>query len=123
MAAIGFHKRTLVPASITQVKTCNSWGSLIVPPAAADKVGLAIGTLAQLPLNALRHPAENGTCGWYIWGGEWQDSPDFFQPVHVEHLEDYVPNLIPYLALAPGWRVLVAPGQVDVWYDPGLLST
>ncbi|WP_443019960.1 immunity protein Imm33 domain-containing protein [Shewanella sp. OMA3-2] len=24
----------------------------------------------NLPINGLRHKAENGTCGWYIWCGE-----------------------------------------------------
>lgn len=110
-------------ASSTQIDTCNTWGSIFVPPLEDEKVGLAIATLAQLPLNALRYPAENGTCGWYIWGGELQHDPEFFQPVHVEHLEAYVPSLLRYLALAPGWRVLIAPGQLDVWYDPKLLST
>jgi hypothetical protein len=38
-------------------------------PAASDKVGLALATLALVPLNGLRHPAEGDTCGWYIWGG------------------------------------------------------
>jgi len=28
----------------------------------------------------------------------------------------------PYLARPPGWRVLLAPGQEDVWYDGTLLD-
>jgi hypothetical protein len=86
------------------------------------KVGIALTSLEQLPLNALRHRPEAGTVGWYIWGGELSDAPDFFQPLHASHLDEYVPNLLPYLALAPGWRVLLAPDQVEVWHDPGLLA-
>jgi hypothetical protein len=84
---------------------------------------VALETLGRLPLNALRHQPEGGDCGWYIWGGEeLSQSPNFFSPLHVEHLGDYVPGLIPYLSLAPGWRVLIAPGQIDVWFDFNLLG-
>ena len=85
-------------------------------------MGAAQSTLALLPLNALRHLPESGTCGWYIWGGDYSDDPDFFQPLHVHHLAEHAPQLIPYLALAPGWRLLLAPGQTDVWYDPALIA-
>jgi hypothetical protein len=33
-----------------------------------------------------------------------------------------LPALVPYLGLAPGWRVLLAPSHIDVWYDPMLLA-
>lgn len=89
---------------------------------ADEKVGIALGTLHLEPLNALRHPPENGTSGWYIWGGEELSAdPDFFQPLHAAHLPEFVPQLVPFLALAPGWRVMLAPGQLEVWHDPELL--
>jgi hypothetical protein len=86
-------------------------------------VGIALETLGLLPLNALRHPPEHGTCGWYIWGGsELPRDPEFFQALHVEHLNEYCAQRLPFLALAPGWRVLLAPGYEDVWYDETLLD-
>ncbi|WP_436304978.1 MULTISPECIES: immunity protein Imm33 domain-containing protein [unclassified Variovorax] len=87
-----------------------------------DLERVALPTLSRLPLNALRHPREGGTCGWYIWGGELSGNPRFFQPLHVSHLGLHAPVLLPYLALARGWRVLLATGQAEVWYDPGLLA-
>ena len=107
--------------SAEQARTCEKHG---VDPVACDpdlKVGIALGSLDQLPVNALRHRPEAGTTGWYIWGGELSDAPNFFQPLHASHLDEYVPNLLPYLALAPGWRLLLAPDHVEVWHDPGLL--
>jgi len=104
-----------------QARTCETYG---VDPVACEpdlKVGIALASLQQLPLNALRHRPEAGTAGWYIWGGELSDAPNFFQPLHASHLDEYVPGLLPYLALAPGWRVLLAPDQVEVWHDPALL--
>lgn len=96
--------------------------SPLLPPADA-KVGIARNVRTGLqPLNALRHPPEGDTSGWYIWAGEeLSDNPEFFIPLHVSHLADWCPTLIPYLALPPGWRVLLAPGQEDVWFDEGLL--
>jgi hypothetical protein len=85
--------------------------------------GVALASLSQLPLNGLRHPAEAGTCGWYIWGGEvLREDADFFQPIHVVHLRDHCPEALPFLALPAGWRFLVAPGHVDVWKDETLLD-
>lgn len=48
---------------------------------------------------------------------------DFFQAIHVEHIESWCPEVIKYLALPPGWRFLIADGYVDVWFDESLLVT
>jgi hypothetical protein len=89
----------------------------------ASKAGIALQSMGHSPLNALRLKPEGDTCGWYIWAGEYSDSPNFFQPLHVEHLSKYVPNLLPYLGLGAGWRVLLASDNEDVWYDKDLLKT
>ena len=106
----------------SQADVCERFGSVFDPPGEDQRLGIARATLSQLPLNALRHPAENGTCGWYIWGGEFSFHDDFFQPLHVHHLVEEAPEIVPYLGLAPGWRVLLAPGYTDVWYDATLLA-
>jgi len=109
---------------ISTLEVCARYGSEFSPPGSSQKIGIALGTLHALPLNALRHPPDEGTCGWYIWGGgEMLQDRDFFQPLHVEHIEKYCPNLQPFLALAPGWRVLLAPEQTEVWFDDELLKT
>ena len=106
----------------SQSEVCREFGSAFCPLDEDDCVGIALITLTRTPLNALRHNAENGTSGWYIWGGEYSDDPAFFQPLHAHHLVGHAPALVPYLALAPGWRVLLAPGHKDIWYDPTLLA-
>ena len=106
-----------------QQEICVRFGTTYEPADPALKVGIALHTLHLQPLNALRHPPEGSVCGWYIWGGE--DLPrdqDFFKPLHVLHLDTYCPALVSYLALPPGWRVLLAPGYEDVWFDPLLLD-
>lgn len=92
-------------------------------PLASDKAGIALETVDQEPLNGLRHRPETGTSGWYIWGGtELSEAPDFFKPLHHHHIDEYCPPALPFLALPPGWRFLLAPGQLDVWFDPALLE-
>ena len=93
-------------------------------PSPQEKIGIALETLDLLPLNALRHKSEHGTCGWYVWGGETLSSdPHFFQPIHVSHLNEYAADIQRYLGLPPGWRVLLAPNYEDVWFDQSLLNT
>jgi hypothetical protein len=111
------------PATDEQAAVCRRFGSPVCVPTSDLKVGIALSTLGLRPLNALRHPVEAGTCGWYIWAGEeFSYADDFFEPLHVAHLAEYCPELLPYIGLAPGWRVLLAPGYEDVWYDKSLLN-
>lgn len=107
----------------SQQSVCAEYSSEFVPPDAESKVGIALASLSKTPLNALRHPPKGNTCGWYIWGGEdLSQDPEFFQPLHVHHLGQHCPTIVPYLALAPGWRVLLAQGQTEVWHDAELLD-
>jgi hypothetical protein len=87
-----------------------------------EKVGIALATLQQRPLNGLRHPRDGDTCGWYIWGGpELSTAADFFQPLHVKHLVEICPRALDFLALPAGWRFLTSEDYVDVWHDSSLL--
>jgi hypothetical protein len=105
-----------------QREVCTRAGAAFDPPAAMEKVGIALQTLNLLPLNGLRLRPENGTCGWYIWGGEERSQEDdFFQPLHVCHLEERCSEVIPYLGLPPGYRFLLAPTYEDIWRDEALL--
>ena len=107
----------------SQLDICKSHGSAFTPPTGDEKLGIALSSLHLRPLNALRHRPENGTCGWYIWGGDvLSQDPHFFEPLHVQHLASHAPELVPFLALAPGWRVLLAPELCDIWHDPSLLE-
>jgi|SRR5471030_62213 len=109
--------------NIAQSKICRRFDSDYHPPLLTEKVGIALETLQLVPLNALRTTPENGTCGWYIWGGEqFSEAADFFSPLCVEHLPQRCPDIVAYLALVPGFRVLLAPNYEDVWFDDRLNS-
>lgn len=107
-----------------QQTICEWQGVNPMPPASDSKVGLAILTLGRNPIHALRHLPGDATNGWYIWCGEGpSDDPDFFAPLHVEHLSQYLPRIIEYLDLPPGYRVLMdGENYEDVWFDATLLD-
>ncbi len=110
-------------SSSEQKNTAARFGALYVPVEPSEIAGVALDTLSSQPLNALRHPPENGTSGWYIWGGEeLSEDSTFFKPLHVEHLSQHCPALVRYLGLGPGWRVLLTPDQEEVWFDEKLLA-
>ena len=96
---------------------CSAYGSRFMPPAPLDKVAVALGTVGQQPLNARRVSPERGACGWYIWGGEGggrSGHPGFFQTIPVAHLLERCPQMMPFLALAPGWRVRLAADGLEI---------
>lgn len=103
---------------------CARFGVKAFPVRADSKVGIARNVRDGVyPVNGLRHPPSVDTSGWYIWAGDvMSHDPDFFVPLHVEHLRDWCPQAVPYLQLPPGWRFLLAPGTEDVWQDLTLLD-
>ncbi|MCA9608752.1 MAG: hypothetical protein KC619_24280 [Myxococcales bacterium] len=97
-------------------------GCIAQPVVAHEVVGIARNVReGLLPINGLRIRPGGQTCGWYIWAGEeMSQADDFFVPLHVAHLDEWCPEVLPYLELPPGWRFLIAPGYEDVWFDPDL---
>jgi hypothetical protein len=106
-----------------QRKICEKYKTQYCPPSDNSKLGIAITTIKNVPLNGLRHPVTESTCGWYIWGGtEFSENAEFFSPLHVFHIEEYCPEASSYLGLPAGWRFLIAADFVDVWFDESLLN-
>jgi hypothetical protein len=108
-----------------QTVICERFGVAPDVPAPRSRVGVArnVRETRTWPLNGLRHPPEEGTSGWYLWRGqELSSTDDFFQSLHAEHLAEWAPDALPYLALPAGWRFLLTPDHEDVWYDEKLLD-
>ena len=104
---------------------CKKYNTSIKESPLDMKVGISRNVRNGLqPINGLRHPIEGNTTGWYIWAGEeFSDSPDFFVPLHVEHLKEWCPNVMKYLGLPPGWRFMIDnKGFEDIWEDLSLLN-
>lgn len=108
----------------SQKEICAKYDVAHYPSPPNLKVGIALNVQKGItPINGLRHLPEGDTTGWYIWAGEeLSTDPDFFKPLHVEHLSDWCPEVQKYLGLPPGWRFLIAGDYEDVWYDESLLA-
>jgi hypothetical protein len=111
-------------ANHRSIDICKRVGAIPLKPNPESKLGIAISTLGKLPINGLRHKATASSCGWYLWcGTELSDAPNFFSPIHVEHLSEYLPSSIQYLDLPPGFRFLIDNnGHEDVWFEEALLE-
>ncbi len=109
---------------LQQQLLCERYGTEYSPAPSEMKVGIARNVKdGVLPIHGLRHPPVGDTTGWYIWaGGEPSDDPDFFVPLHVEHVTTWCPEVVRFLGLPPGWRFLVAGDDEDVWQDASLLN-
>lgn len=107
-----------------QKEVCRKYGAEFFPSPNNLKVGIASNVCnGVMPINGLRHQPEGDTTGWYIYAGEeMSDSADFFKPLHVEHIDDWCPQIKKYLGLPPGWRFLIAGEYEDVWFDGELLK-
>lgn len=110
--------------ALMQRELCERYGVDFVAAPNHLKVGVARNVRDQLlPINGLRHRPEGDTTGWYIWAGEeFSSEPDFFVPLHIEHLAEWCPEAIRFLGLPPGWRFLAADDYEDVWEDQSLLA-
>jgi len=107
----------------SQKEICKKFDVIPYPCGGQEKLGIAIQTLGDIPVNGLRHISENGTCGWYIWCGEEMPvDTDSFQPLHVSHIAEYLPEVEQYLSLPPGYRFLIAGEYEDVWHDSSLIG-
>jgi hypothetical protein len=96
----------------------------------AKKVGISRELLddpfAASPLQGIRHTPSATTTGWFLWSGENDGSPNFFLPMHAEHLLARHRHLLPLLGGAPGWCFILAPDDdnyEDVWFDASIAST
>ncbi|MBY0572260.1 MAG: hypothetical protein K2P84_01150 [Undibacterium sp.] len=110
---------------IIREKTVCEWAEVTpTEPESGSKLGLALSTLGQQPIHGLRTEPQNGTNGWYIWcGGEMSKDEDFFSPLHIEHIDNYLPEIKEYLNLPVGFRFLIDDKNYeDVWFDQTLLD-
>jgi hypothetical protein len=105
-----------------QAEVCRFYERSFVPCRPDSKLGVAIQTIGQAPLNGLRHPPTSETNGWFIWAGEYSESADFFVLLHTAHLSEQLPQVIKFLGLPPGSRFLLADEFADVWFDDSLLN-
>jgi hypothetical protein len=103
---------------------CGRLGITAQVPTAGSKLGLALSTLGRFPVHGARLQPANGTNGWYIWcGDQWSEEADFYDPLHVEHIPEYLRLVQKYLSLPPGYKFIIDDqGYEDMWFDEELLG-
>lgn len=105
-----------------QEETCRKYQALPLACPTNSTVGISRRVKeGRWPVHGMRIQPDHNANGWYIWEGEWSDDAEFFAPLHVYHLRNWCPQLIPYLRLPVGWRFLIAPEYEDVWFDAALV--
>lgn len=105
-----------------QAEICLAVGSAYVEAALDSSVVVAAETVRTFPLNGTRQPPGEGESGWRVWGGDGSPPQAAeFELMTVSDLQRVCPQILKYLALAPGWRVVWAPGEEDVRFDHQLL--
>lgn len=115
----------MTEAEREQRALCARHGADWVPAAVGMKVGIALNVRTGLiPVHGLRHAPVGETTGWYLWAGDdpIPTDPDYFVPLHIEHVENWRPGILKFLGLPPGWRFLSDGEYEDIWEDPSLLD-
>lgn len=84
----------------------------------------AMESIGRGILQGLRRPSNEKSNGWYIWFGDYSEANDFFSPISVKDLGDYLnSNVIDYLDLPTGYRFLIdGDNYENVWFDKELLG-
>jgi hypothetical protein len=116
---------SLISFEYQQKEFCDKYKIDFFPILPNQKIGISLNVKEKiLPINGLRLHPENGTSGWFIWGGlEFEKRDDFFEPLHFNHIQLWCPEIIKYLGLPPSYRFLVDfKGYEDVWQDKTLLN-
>lgn len=98
---------------------CEEFESSYIKVSGDDVVAVAVNTLNQEPIVGIRKkPEAEENVAWFIYGGEMGEGEDFFETMTVRELQDILPEVLPYLALAEGFRFMIdREDYEDVWKE------
>ena len=98
---------------------CEEFESSYIKVSGDDVVAVAVNTLNQEPIVGIRKkPEAEENVAWFIYGGEMGEGEDFFETMTVRELQDILPEALPYLALAEGFRFMIdREDYEDVWIE------
>ena len=98
---------------------CEEYDSAYIQVQGDDVVAIAVDSLNQEPIVGIRKkPETEENVAWFIYGGELGEGQDIFQTMTVRELQDILPEVLPYLALAEGYRFMIdREDYEDVWKE------
>jgi hypothetical protein len=103
-----------------QRQICKKYESKYIEFNPSDRVAIVLQSLGQQPIYAVRVALQKqDNVSWFIHCGEYSSADDFYQPLHASHLQQYLHEILPYLALEHGHHVIIDKyGYEDVWMNP-----
>jgi hypothetical protein len=101
-----------------QKLVCEQYGSAYRAVNDQDVVAIAVKSLTEETIVGIRNLPDSDGIAWFIYGGELDDSDEFFQTMTVKELEEVFPEALPFLALETGYRFLIDHDEYeDVWRE------
>ena len=101
-----------------QKLVCEQYGSAYRAVSDQDVVAIAVESLTEETIVGIRNLPDSDGIAWFIYGGELDDSDEFFQTMTVKELAEVFPEALPFLALETGYRFLIDHDEYeDVWRE------
>lgn len=100
---------------------CTAVGAAFGPPHASHTVYVSEGVYeGVLPLEGVRYPAHPPDAGWFLTTDQYNGDFRSLKRVHLFHLTEARPELIPLVGLPAGYRFTLKDEDCDcdVWFDP-----
>ncbi|MEQ5390997.1 hypothetical protein ABN236_02840 [Proteus sp. fly-1013] len=91
----------------------------VSPQEPEEMVAIALDKLSGNPIYGTRiKQSEGDTISWFFYCEKYCARNDFYQPLHTEHLEELLPEVINYLYLPEGYNFIIdREGYEDVWFE------
>lgn len=98
-----------------QKELCEKFGMDYHAP--EQMVAIALGTIGQMPIYGTRvQSSEGDNISWFFYCGEYSDDESFYSPIHTVHLNELLPEVIPYLSLPQNIKFIIDDqGYEDIW--------
>lgn len=109
-------------AVVSQWEKCTAYGVVPHYPNFSSYVALSDGVYDGLDTEGSRYPAPDHMTGWYMTTIRYDGDMASMRIEHYYHLAFARPDLVPYLALPPGFYFEQNSGQVRVGFDKQLLK-
>jgi hypothetical protein len=104
-----------------QMRICEAHGAEFTPPRGDTLLAVSDGVWEGRDLEAVRYPAPEHMSGWWLTTDLYDGNAESMRTEHAYHAVARRPELVPYLALPPGFWFRTG-GEPEIGFDPALLE-
>ena len=104
-----------------QHDVCGALAARFMPPAPTQLVVMTPGAREGEPVEGVRYRAPAHMSGWWLITERYNGDIRTVALEHLWHLVDWRLDVVPYLALPPGWS-FDTNHQMRAWFDPDVAS-